>query len=251
MIYVYTFIVLLGCLNQNGQGDTFGTGIIMKYEGNIYLVSCKHVYELVHSKNTIFLVGNLKQTKSPKDPSLINSLSKPYFHPSDNDSTSYDIVVFEILNHSEERLSKLGLKPLIISPEIATGKFESSILTAVGYPSSYIRSFLDNNSEEKLPPKFVYGFKNNLPLEAFSTKGWNTKLTEASFIRTFNDNTLGEGASGGLIFAEDLKQNIFPLGLLLGEGSFEYNVGNGVQEKFHTVVYASINRIIETIESIK
>ena len=73
---------------------------------------------------------------------------------------------------------------------------------------------------------------------------------DGCFIKTTNGNTLGKGASGGLVFSKDGLNSIIPVGLILAESDIELSFSNNTKEKIQCVVFAKIERVLETLNKI-
>ena len=235
-----SFLVLLGCLSSSGQGETFGTGFIVEYKSHWYVVSCKHVYSEVINKNSIFFISEPKLTKSPRNGYSVIHLSNPYFHPNDDALVTYDIVVFKLGTDEKQTLLTIGITPIQLSSDAKNIYEEYLVLYSMGYPVDYIEIQLAKNTEESLPPKIVEGYLQVVQLKDLAQHGFNGKLLEGYFIKTANGDKLGKGASGGLVYNKDENDSIKPIGLILAESD---------KDNITCVVYAKIERVIETLNS--
>lgn len=235
-----SFLVILGCVSSSSQGETFGTGFIVEYKSNWYVVSCKHVYSEVKNKNSIFFISKPKQTKSPRNCYSVIHLHNPYFHPNDDAQVTYDIVVFKLANDDRQTLLTMGINPIRLSSEAKNIYDKCLVLYSMGYPVDYTEIQIAKNTEESLPPKIVEGYLQEVQLKDLAQHGFNGKLLEGYFIKTTNGDKLGKGASGGLVYNKDENDSIKPIGLILGESD---------KDNITCVVYAKIERVIETLNS--
>lgn len=244
-------LVLIGSLKANRKGETFGTGIIVKYNDQLYIVSCKHVYHEVKDKNSIFVIPRPKQTMDPDGGYAIIYLDKPNFHPDDNSSETYDIVAFKLLNNNARSLFFKNISPLEINNYSVPLSSTNQELFAAGFPVDYVKRLVANNSEEDLPPKIEIGHEIEIDINQLSQKGFTEELVEGFFIEKNDDVEMGKGSSGGLIFRELGKELIDPIGLILGEAKIKLTLPTKITQNINTIIFAQTKRIIETITNIK
>lgn len=242
---MYSFLVLLGCFNSMGKGDTFGTGILIEYNGKLFIASCKHVYNEIHNKRNIFAIPKPKQTLSPQGGYKVLQLGKHNFHPIENCNT-YDIVVFEVINVDLQSILTYGIEPLKISNCTKCTLEYNQEVYAIGFPIDYVKNYLANEKEELLPPKEIIGYLKDFPIDSLRQIGFAGKLIEGFILELSDENFLGKGNSGGLVFTKIGSDFIIPLGLILGSGKIYIN---NIDE-LNVIVFAKIDRIIETLDSI-
>lgn len=241
-------LVLIGSFKNDGKGETFGTGIIIKYKNQLYIISCKHVYHGIRDKNVIFAIPKPKQTMEPKGGYAIIYLDKPVFHPDDNDST-YDVVAFKLLNNNETSLSFKNIFPLNITT-FSEPLSNSQELFGAGFPVSYVKRLVANRTEDILSPQIVSGHEIKLDISKLSQIGFQRNLKEGFFIET-NDDDEGKGSSGGLIFRMKEDESIDPIGIRIGRADIELTFPNGKTRNINAIIFTQMKRVIETIAKIK
>ncbi|MCC6548768.1 MAG: hypothetical protein IT279_01735 [Ignavibacteriaceae bacterium] len=237
----YSFLVLLGCKTSTGQAETFGTGFIVDYNKQLYVVSCKHVYHEVKNKDCIFAIPNPKQTLSPKNGYSIIPLSSHCFHIDDNSTLTYDIIVFKLVDIDKNALLSNGIKPIELSSNYKSLNDNSIKLYSIGFPVDYTEKYLANNTEANLPPKKIEVYLQDVQINSQTQVGFTEKLAEPQFLRIPDGNFLGKGASGGLVYSTDESNTTYPVGLIVGEAEVESG-------KY--LVFARIERVIETISKV-
>ncbi len=245
-------LVLIGSFRADRKGETFGTGFIVKYKDQLYIVSCKHVYSEVKDKNSIFAIPGPKQTMNPFGGYAIIHLDKPNYHPDDDNSNTYDIVVFKLINTSERSLSLKNINPLEIDNFSFPLSSNNQEIFAAGFPVDHIKRLVANNSEDVLPPKIATGREIKLKMSQLSQKGFTGKLIEGFFIKKNDfEFEMGKGSSGGLIFRENEEKKLDIIGLMLGEGKIELISSEKIISKMNIIIFAQTKRIIEIITNIE
>lgn len=235
--------VIVGALSQPSGLKTFGTGFIVEYAKNAYVVTCKHVVLEASSAYLVAIPRPLK-TKSPPRGYAPMRLGKPVFHPSDGSTGTYDIAVLEIVGLGKKTLPSLGIFPLVISVELAEYA-EGERLEAAGYPVEYANRELALGKLEPLLPLRIKGIVSQVPLENFTQSGFAGSLREGYFAQTA-ERPLGKGASGGPVYVDDGKDRV--VGVLLGSADVRVDL-DGRTTSLRGFVFASSLRIMETIKS--
>ncbi len=245
----YTFLVLLGCLLTNNEAYRYGMGFIVEYKNQLFVVSCKHVFETLPNKNSIFIIPNPRQSISQK---FSINLGEVYFHPDDNKDFTFDIAVYKLLEYDKSTLLSKGIIPLKIQNNYKSKYNNTTKLFSAGFPAKYTDIYFAKNNGNIIPPKIVEGnlFTPAVDKTYIVGKETGEGYKEKRYIRTKNGERLGEGVSGGLVFIKDESNSIYPIGLLSGEGDYEINFPNGTKEKLYCLVYIKIERVIEVLDNI-
>lgn len=244
-----SILVLIGSLQPNGQGKTFGTGIIIEYRNHIFIVTCKHVFHEVNNKSTIFAIPRPKQTLNPISGYKVIPLGEHYFHPDDDNDKTYDIVAFQVMDGDKSFFLSNKISGITIDdvPKTIPCNLE---LFAAGYPIDYTKIYLSNKSEEKLPPKVIKGRFSKLEMDRLSQNGFIGRLSEGFSLKIETEEYLGKGASGGIIYQLNEQNSIAPIGLILGEANIQQTFSDNSIRNIKAVVFAKMERVAETIRNV-
>lgn len=226
--------------------NRIGSGFFALRNNFIYLITCEHIFQDVNN-DQLFFIPIAKQrfrlaTETCKENFSLCFLSKPHFHPSSTDETSYDVAVFTLGSPSEMGKYTTRIKVWDLDNCCTASELQRNILLKVeGYPENY-REFMHYSSENHEDPDPVlspyweigqYLGVNDSPHE---TTGFN-KLTIESYRMLRLKFWISEltGISGGVV-SNDKTNNIY--GICTGQKNY------GLQ-------FTDIKRAIETIDEIE
>lgn len=220
------------------SGTTFGTGFLVQRQGQVFVVTSRHAIE-ASGATSLFAVPRPQRNKriSPL------RLGSPRFHPSDTRHGTYDIAVLEVLGASPEGLARTGVKPIAI-PSVPIPAIRDRVIVT-GFPADYAERELERDTTDPLLPLQVQGRLSVLPLEALAQVGFSAPLREGHFVETA-EQSLGQGASGGLVYALERGGTVRVVGVLLGSVDARLEV-NGRISSVRGAVFAGVDRIRETL----
>jgi hypothetical protein len=224
---------------------TFGTGFIVEHRGHAYVVTCRHVI-LAAAWTSLFAIPRPQKTRSPPGGYAVLRLGRPIYHPKDGTTGTYDIAVLAIVDSARARLRVLGVMPILLGSSVMDQPTEGSAVVAAGYPVDYAERELSIGKPEPLRPLRIGGTIRYLPLEALTQNGFGGTLREGYFAQTA-ERSLGEGASGGVVYLDDGGHAIRLVGVLLGSADVQQRKENGNTITVTGFVFASSQRIMETL----
>lgn len=246
---IYSGLVLIGSANKvSEKTETFGTGVLLEYCNNIYIVTCKHIFLETNNMGSLFAIPILKKTLNPRNGYSVLKLDMPYSHKEDNTDSTYDIVVFKVCNQKDD-LYKECIKPIILSEEYFKDNPVNEYYAA-SYPVDYVEKNLKENSEEILYPKELIGKLELINIDQIDQKGFSGKLKEGKFLRIEEAESMGKGSSGGLIYYINKINEIVPIGIILGFVDVMITNLDGSRGKIYGIVFANILRALEIIKTI-
>lgn len=237
-------VVMVGSYNVSQGAKTHGTGFFISHEGRIILITCKHVIK-EGSSGQLFALFSPKKTKSPKGGNIIRWLGKTWFHPSDNQNETYDIACAEILDLDNKFIESLGVVPFSIGnylnkPSLSAGQK----LYATGFPIDYTNKLLEENSEDLLPPRTIYGHFMGASINELASSGFDANLSQGKIVITNGLNKSGKGMSGGAVYCPHREQLV---GVLLG--SVNLNIRNAMQN-LEGFAIAEVHNVMECVDQL-
>lgn len=233
-------VIMIANIVNGDRCDIVGSGSVVNYHGETFVITCRHVVEAA-TEGRVVAVLNSTENVFPAPTDIIN-LRPAYYHPDDEQGSSYDIAVFKVPISDQRFNAALDLEEAVPNEEVPIGT-EASIS---GYPSSYLADRRVVDSNRVLPPKIVEGSYVKMPIEKLNIRDFQHKPKGIHSLRITSALRMGKGASGSPITRS--SDGAF-LGLYIAEVNATYTF---LQENvpIHAACYVPACHVIDTIEAI-
>ncbi|MCE5331136.1 MAG: serine protease [Bacteroidales bacterium] len=237
-------LVLIGSV-KNNEASSFGSGFLISFKSNLFIVTCKHVIYEAGLEN-LFAIPNPKMTKSPIGGYKILPISKLHFHPDDTINNTYDIVVCEFKESSIDDLKQISFLE-VENTSNYSNPIVNDVIKAFGFPIEYAEPLFANNREDKMPPYKIQGTIQDIPISGLSQTGFIGKLNEGFFAWTPRNTQELKGLSGGLITISK-NSNTKPCGVILGSADINICI-NSQNVDFKGIIFAKFDRVLDILKS--
>lgn len=222
--------------------DIIGTGFLGAFNGNQFIVTCRHVIDKVIDGKVVAILNCCKNVfPSPKD---FIELSEPNFHPDDTPASSYDIAIYKVPVSLQSINQPINLERSTINTGLSIG----SIACISGYPVDYLKRNRVEGSSLTLLPKKVDGKSIRIPIENLKVSGFKRSIKGPQALQMTSGERMGTGASGSPVM--DFSGR-FLVGLYIAEINATYtspsHAGSLYAACYIPAVY--IAEAVETLES--
>lgn len=214
-------------------------GSFIKYEGELYIVSCSHPFYGIDQTISFLVQPNLQGTNVNFEISL-EDLPDPIFHPTDNQGHTHEIAIIPL--DKEQKATVLSSEAKIFELEVPfSPPIKNNVLKFQGYNAGEL-----NNSEFQGSIELISGEYEYISEEFFinpTDSNSPRKTLNNHLLSGKKDTSLGFGYSGSLILSSDNKvKGIFFAEITPTSNKFQE------ETKYGALLFAGSNKIINTIE---
>ena len=182
--------VMIANILNDKKCDIIGTGFLGAFNGNQFIVTCRHVIDKVIDGKVVAILNCCKNVfPSPKD---FIELSEPSFHPDDTPTSSYDIAIYKVPASLQSTSQPINIERSTINKGLNIG----STACISGYPVDYLKQNRVEGSSLILVPKKIDGKFIRLPMENLTVSGFKREIRGSQALQITSGERMGTGASG-------------------------------------------------------